>query len=234
MSTKILVVEDESKISQIVRAYLEKEGYLVQVASDGEQALEAIHRKMPDLIILDRMVPKVSGDLICSRLRQESDVPILMLSARSTEDDRVFGLQIGADDYLTKPFSPRELVARVQALLRRARRIEHGAPSCLVFDNGHLAIDPTRYEVRRDSQLIELTPTEFQLLLLLASHPGQVFQRERLLEEVRGGEFTGYDRTVDAHIKNLRQKIENDPKHPRLIRTVFGVGYRFNGEVESP
>lgn len=233
MKTQILIVEDEEKISQIVRAYLEKEGYDVAWAADGEEALHKLHTLRPDLVILDRMIPKVSGDLVCARIRQEGEIPILMLSARSTEDDRVFGLQIGADDYLVKPFSPRELVARVKALLRRSTRSKYPETAVLSFDEGQVIIDPVRYEVRSNQRLVDLTPTEFRLLLLLATHPGHVFPRERLIEEVMGSEFTGYDRTVDAHIKNLRQKIEPDPKRPRYIETVFGVGYRFAKEEAS-
>lgn len=234
MSSQILVVEDEAKIAQIIKAYLEKEGYLVSVAADGEEALKQLHLNPPDLVVLDRMIPKISGDLVCTRIRQEGETPILMLSARSTEDDRVFGLQIGADDYLIKPFSPRELVARVQALLRRASRTKTMEPALLAFDGGNITIDPVRYEVRLENRLIDLTPTEFRLLLLLATHPGRVFPRERLIEEVMGTEFAGYDRTVDAHIKNLRQKIEPHPKKPRYIQTVFGVGYRFAEEGNAP
>ncbi len=233
MSAHILVIEDEPKIAQIILAYLEKEGYTVTSAADGEEGLALFHRQTPDVIILDRMIPKVSGDLVCTKIRQESEVPILILSARSTEDDRVFGLQIGADDYLTKPFSPRELVARVQSLLRRANHRPANVPTALIFNGGHLRIDPNRYEVRKGDRVIDLTPTEFRLLLLLATHPGQVFKRERLLEEVHGAEMMVYDRTVDAHIKNLRQKIEENPKKPQYIQTVFGVGYRFTGEVTS-
>lgn len=230
MTAHILIVEDEEKIIQIIRAYLENEGYVVSSATDGEEALQQINSTPPDLIILDRMIPKISGDLLCARIRQDGEIPILMLSARSTEDDRVFGLQIGADDYLVKPFSPRELVARVQALLRRSARNKSTEPALLRFDNGHITIDPVRYEVRLGDKMIILTPTEFRLLLLLATHPGRVFPRERLIEEVMGSEFTGYDRTVDAHVKNLRQKIEANPRRPRYIQTVFGVGYRFAEE----
>lgn len=233
MSAQILVIEDEPKIAQIIQAYLEKEGYTVSTAANGEEGLALFHKKTPDVVILDRMIPKVSGDLVCTRIRQESEVPILILSARSTEDDRVFGLQIGADDYLTKPFSPRELVARVQSLLRRANHRPGNISAPLMFNGGLLRIDPSRYEVRKEERLIDLTPTEFRLLLLLATHPGQVFKRDRLLEEVHGSEMMVYDRTIDAHIKNLRQKLEENPKKPRYIQTVFGVGYRFAGEVSS-
>jgi DNA-binding response OmpR family regulator len=230
----ILVIEDEVKIVQIIRAYLEKEGYKVSTATDGEEALAAYRELQPDLVVLDRMLPKISGDLLCTRFRQDSDVPILILSARSTEDDRVFGLQIGADDYLTKPFSPRELVARVQALLRRCQRKNDPENRVIRLDQGRFVIDPGRFELRRDGHLVSLTPTEFNLLSILASHPGQVFRRAQLVEAAMGSvTFSGYDRTIDAHIKNIRQKIEADPGKPRYIQTVFGVGYRFAEERVS-
>jgi DNA-binding response OmpR family regulator len=231
---RILVVEDELKILQIIRAYLEKEGYEVSSATDGEAALSIFRSFQPDLIVLDRMLPKISGDLLCTRFRQESDIPIIILSARSTEDDRVFGLQIGADDYLTKPFSPRELVARIQALLRRCQRREDSENRVIRLDQGRFIIDPVRFELRRDGRLVSLTPTEFNLLTVLASHPGQVFRRAQLVEATMGSNaVSGYDRTIDAHIKNIRQKIEADPSRPKYIQTVFGVGYRFAGECVS-
>jgi len=226
----ILLVEDEEKVAQIIKAYLEKEGYTVKIATDGQSALEAVKTFDPELIILDRMLPKVSGDLICAQLRQEGDIPILMLSALTSEEDRVFGLRIGADDYLTKPFSPRELVTRVMALLRRAKRSPR--QSLLSFMGGRLQINPGKYEVMHEGKPVNLTPTEFQLLLLLVTHPGQVFRRERLLEQVQGANYTGYERTIDAHIKNIRRKIEPHSARPVYIQTVFGVGYRFIPEPD--
>lgn len=231
MKESILIVEDEEKVSQIIRAYLEREGYRVRIAANGASALEEIRKNPPDLVILDRMLPKVSGDFLCTQIRQAGEIPILMLSALTTEDDRIFGLQIGADDYLTKPFSPRELVARVMALLRRAGKKEEKT-GLLSFDGGKLIIDPLRYEVKRDGEIVNLTPTEFQLLLVMATHPGQVFRREQLLEKIQGSTFEGYERTIDAHIKNLRQKLEASPAKPVYIKTVFGVGYKFAPEEE--
>ncbi len=230
MNETILIVEDEAKVAQIIRAYLEKEGYKIRIITDGAKVIDEIKNNPPDLIILDRMLPNVSGDLLCTQIRQQNEIPILMLSALTTEEERIFGLQIGADDYMIKPFSPKELVTRVMALLRRSKKKERPAP--LVLDNGRLLIDPLKYEVYRDGTKLSLTPTEFQLLLMLAIHAGQVFRREALLEKLQGTSYEGYERTIDAHIKNLRQKLEPYPAKPRYIKTIFGVGYKFSPEQE--
>ena len=230
MNETILIVEDEAKVAQIIRAYLEKEGYKIRIITDGAKVIDEIKNNPPDLIILDRMLPNVSGDLLCTQIRQQNEIPILMLSALTTEEERIFGLQIGADDYMIKPFSPKELVTRVMALLRRSKKKERPAP--LVLDNGRLLIDPLKYEVYRDGTKLSLTPTEFQLLLMLAIHAGQVFRRESLLEKLQGTSYEGYERTIDAHIKNLRQKLEPYPAKPRYIKTIFGVGYKFSPEQE--
>ena len=230
MNETILIIEDEAKVTQIIRAYLEKEGYKIRIITDGAKVIDEIKNNPPDLIILDRMLPNVSGDLLCTQIRQQNEIPILMLSALTTEEERIFGLQIGADDYMIKPFSPKELVTRVMALLRRSKKKERPAP--LVLDNGRLLIDPLKYEVYRDGTKLSLTPTEFQLLLMLAIHAGQVFRREALLEKLQGTSYEGYERTIDAHIKNLRQKLEPYPAKPRYIKTIFGVGYKFSPEQE--
>ncbi|HBK67606.1 MAG TPA: DNA-binding response regulator [Firmicutes bacterium] len=230
MNETILIIEDEAKVAQIIRAYLEKEGYKIRIITDGAKVIDEIKNNPPDLIILDRMLPNVSGDLLCTQIRQQNEIPILMLSALTTEEERIFGLQIGADDYMIKPFSPKELVTRVMALLRRSKKKERPAP--LVLDNGRLLIDPLKYEVYRDGTKLSLTPTEFQLLLMLAIHAGQVFRREALLEKLQGTSYEGYERTIDAHIKNLRQKLEPYPAKPRYIKTIFGVGYKFSPEQE--
>ena len=230
MKESILIVEDEAKVAQIIRAYLEKEGYKIRIITDGAKVIDEIKNNPPDLIILDRMLPNISGDLLCTQIRQQNEIPILMLSALTTEEERIFGLQIGADDYMIKPFSPKELVTRVMALLRRSKKKERPAP--LVLDNGRLLIDPLKYEVYRDGTKLSLTPTEFQLLLILAIHAGQVFRRESLLEKLQGTSYEGYERTIDAHIKNLRQKLEPYPAKPRYIKTIFGVGYKFSPEQE--
>jgi DNA-binding response OmpR family regulator len=223
---KILVVDDEVKIVHVVRAYLEKEGYQVVAAYDGQQALDAARREHPDLIILDLMLPEMSGWDVCRSLRQESDVPVIMLTAQDEDTDKIVGLKLGADDYVTKPFNPKELMARVQAVLRRAGR---EAPKTRLLKAGGLRIDVDRREVRIDEREVHLTPTEFDLLVALAEHPGRVLSREQLLDRVAGGYLEGYDRAIDSHIKNLRQKIEPDPRRPRYVLTAFGVGYKFAG-----
>jgi len=221
--TKILVVDDEKKIVEIVRAYLEREGYEVSAAYDGKSALEAVKRMPPDLVVLDLMLPQISGWDVCRALRRTSNIPIIMLTARDEDADKLIGLELGADDYVTKPFSPREVVARVRAVLRRARG---GEPSTDVVRVHDLEIDPVRFTAIRDGRALALTPTEFKLLLTLAAHPGRAFTRLQLIDQVQGYAFEGYERTVDAHIKNLRQKLEPAPHHPCYVLTVHGVGYR--------
>lgn len=221
---RVLVVDDEKKIVESCRLYLEHAGYAVVSAYNGEQALAEARESRPDLIVLDLMLPRVDGLEVCRRLRMDSQVPIIMLTARSTEEDKLVGLELGADDYLIKPFSPRELVARVRAILRRAPPA--GASWC--FDD--IEIDLERHEVRRRGEVVTLTPREFDLLVALARTPGRAFTRGRLLEVVFGTGAEVLERTVDAHVKNLRRKIEDDPAAPRLVVTVAGVGYRFAGE----
>ncbi len=221
---KILVVDDESQITELLRSYLEREGYQVAVAADGEEALTMADAERPDLILLDLMLPKKNGFEVCREIRAKSRVPIIMLTARDEEPDKIVGLELGADDYITKPFSPREAVARVRAVLRRT---EPDAQEGKIIRTGGLEIDSLRHEVRKNGNVVELTPTEFKILETLADSPRRVYTRLQLVEEVQGYSFEGYERTIDAHIKNLRQKIEDDPKNPRLIGTVYGVGYRF-------
>ncbi len=221
---KILIVEDENKIAEIVRAYLEKEKFGVTVADTGEKALTVLKEGF-SLIILDLMLPDMSGEDICQAVRKDSDIPIIMLTAKSEEEDRIKGLGIGADDYVVKPFSPRELVARVKALLRRVK----GASDVLTFNSGDLVLDSTRFESRKKDSPVVLTPTEFKLLQCLAEHPGQVFTRLQLVNVILGYDFEGYDRTIDAHIKNIRHKIEDNQKKPSYLKTVYGVGYKFTG-----
>ena len=221
---RILVVDDEKKIVESCRLYLEHDGFEVVAAYNGEQALAESRQSRPDLVVLDLMLPRVDGLEVCRRLRAESQVPILMLTARSTEEDKLLGLGLGADDYLTKPFSPRELVARVRAILRRAPP----AGAALRFDGLELA--PERHEVRRRGEAVALTPREFDLLVALARAPGRAFTRARLVEAAFGADSDVLERTVDAHVMNLRRKIEDDPAAPRRIVTVPGVGYRFEGE----
>lgn len=219
----VLVVEDEPQIADIVRQYLEKDGYRVVVSADGARAAEEFSRLRPDLVLLDLMLPGLDGYEVCRRIRAQGTTPVIMLTARDEEADKLVGLELGADDYITKPFSPREVVARVRAVLRRARGSEPPAEPIRVLD---LEIDPVRFEARRAGTVLSLTPTEFKLLLTLARHPGRAFTRLQLIDQVQGYAFEGYERTVDAHVKNLRQKLEPDPRRPRYVLTVHGVGYR--------
>ncbi len=220
---KIMVVDDEKKIVQLVKAYLERNGYRVLAAYDGQEALNLAQREKPDLVVLDLMLPGLSGLDVCRTLRQESDVPIIMLTARAEETDKLVGLELGADDYVTKPFSPRELVARVRAVLRRTEP----TPMVERVAQGDITVDLVRHEAWVRGNLVPLTPTEFELLATLIQSPGRVFTRLQLLDKVLGLEYEGYERTIDAHVKNLRQKIEADSRNPRYVVTVYGVGYKF-------
>ena len=226
---KILIVEDEKKISEIVKAYLEKEGFRVSLAETGNEALKAL-KESPDLVILDLMLPDIPGEELCKIIRENSDVPVIMLTAKSGEEDRVKGLGIGADDYVVKPFSPRELVARVKAHLRRAVKTRRKIYS---YNSGGLKIDIENHEAFREGSLISLTPTEFKILVSLSENPGRVLSRDQLVTIVLGYDFEGYDRTIDAHVKNLRHKIEKDSKAPEFIQTVYGVGYKFTGTADE-
>ena len=225
----ILVVEDEKKIAELVRLYLESDGYRVLLAYDGLRALELARQGRPDLILLDLLLPGMDGLDVCRILQAESQTPIIMLTAKTTDEDKLSGLELGADDYITKPFNPREVLARVRAVLRRA----HGeaAQGPLEMHFADLVIDRRRHEVRVRSEPAKLTPTEFRLLEALAAEPGKAFTRTELLDQVFGYDFEGFERTVDAHVKNLRKKIEPDPRQPSYVETVHGVGYRFSGGV---
>jgi DNA-binding response OmpR family regulator len=222
----VLVVDDERKIRDLVRSYLEHAGYSVLVAESGARALEAVERARPDMLVLDLMLPDLSGEEIARTLRTRSDIPIIMLTAKVGEEDRVNGFRLGADDYLIKPFSPRELVARVDAVLRRAGGTSSGGDTAS-FDDGGLLVDPVTRSVVLDGAAVDLTRSEFDLLFALSSHPGRVFSRYELVSKVQGYDFEGYERTIDAHVKNLRRKLGDDPKHPRYVVTVIGVGYKF-------
>ena len=224
MGQTILVVDDEAGIVKLVRDYLERAGFDVLAARDGETALTLARVERPDLIVLDLMLPGVDGLDVCRRLRRESGVPIIMLTARVEEADRIVGLELGADDYVTKPFSPGELVARVRATLRRASG-EVG-PSTMLRA-GDVELDTASRTATVAGQPVDLTSTEFQLLATLVRQPGRIFSREQLLAAIHGVAFDGYDRSVDSHVKNLRRKIEPDPRRPSYIQTVYGVGYRF-------
>ncbi len=222
MGNRILVAEDDPKQAELIRLYLEREGHAVVVVSDGRQAIDEARRRAPDLVLLDVMMPRVDGLDVCRVLRRDSDVPIIMLTARSTEDDMLLGLDLGADDYITKPFSPRELVARVRTLLRRVGR----ATVTEIIEIGALRIDRARHEVRLAGQPVDVTPKEFAVLATLAGEPGRVFTRRSLLEAAFGFDYDGLERTIDVHVANLRKKIEIDPAEPALLLTVYGVGYK--------
>lgn len=226
---RILVVDDEPAILDVVRAYLEKEGFQVATATTGREALERTQQWRPHLIILDLMLPDLAGEEVCLRLRQETDVPILMLTAKSSKDEIVQGLALGADDYLTKPFSPKELAARVRAILRRVQGPTAPLVDRLSYNGGALVIDHRRQEVTVRGQPVSLTRTEWDLLTILSRHPGRVWSREELIVKLRGVDYPGEDRTIDAHIKKLRAKIEANPKNPEFILTVWGTGYKFGG-----
>lgn len=224
MNQHILVVDDEPKIGKLARDYLEQAGFRVQVAHDGVTALAAARHELPDLVVLDLNLPGMDGLDVCRSLRRESDVPIIMLTARVEETDRLIGLELGADDYITKPFSPRELVARVRTVLRRITG--QYSPTGLI-NVADLTIDLNGHRVNRGSEMLKLTRIEFNLLAVLAQNPGQTFSRAQLLDRIHGVSVGGYDRSVDAHVKNLRKKLELDPGDPQYIRTVYGIGYQF-------
>jgi two-component system, OmpR family, response regulator ResD len=223
-SVRVLVVDDEAIVRDVLTRYLEKEGFRVDAAEDGEVALELAARSRPDIVVLDLMLPKVDGFEVFRRLRGLGDVPVVMLTAKGEEVDRVVGLELGADDYVSKPFSPREVVARIRAVLRRGERVARDGILLVV---GGLEIDRPRREVRRDGSLLHLTRKEYDLLELLASHPGCTFTRTDLLESVWDFAWDGDSSTVTVHIRRLREKIEDDPSDPRHLVTVWGVGYRF-------
>ena len=224
---KIVVIEDEPSVQEVVRGYLERDGYVVFTAASGSEGLALAERLRPAMVILDLMLPDMPGEEICGEIRRRSDVPILMLTAKSAEEERVGGLALGADDYVTKPFSPRELVARVRAVLRRAGETETPLVERLSFDQGRLVIDTVRRDVFVGGEPVDLTPNEYRLLTTLARYPGRVYSRYELINHVQGYDYEGYERTIDSHVKNLRKKIEPDPKSPRYVETVVGAGYRF-------
>jgi DNA-binding response OmpR family regulator len=222
----VLVVEDERKIRDLVRDYLEREGLGVLTTGSGAEAIALARESRPDLLILDLRLPDVPGEEVAREVRTVSPVPILMLTAKASEAERIHGLELGADDYLTKPFSPRELVLRAQAILRRSGSATDGDDAAQSFGEGRLVIDDSRRELRVDGSEVALTPTEFGLLTALARVPGRVYSRYELVNRVRGYEFEGYERTIDSHVKNLRRKVERDPRHPEVVLTVLSGGYR--------
>lgn len=234
-SRRILLVEDEKTIREAVAAYLDREGYQVVGVGDGQTGLNEFELHHFDLVILDLMLPKLSGERVCRAIRDKSDVPIIMLTAKGEVEDRIIGLELGADDYLIKPFSPRELVARVRALLRRSHI--DSEPQREVLNFGRLIIDVSGHKILLENEEVDLTASEFKLLTTLARYPGRVYTRMELVEKVLGYDFEGYERTIDSHVKNLRAKLGDDPKSPTWLYTVHGVGYRFEapekGEQEA-
>lgn len=227
---KILVVDDEAQIVKVLRAYLEQSGFEVVGVSDGRSALQAFQREKPDFIILDLNLPGLDGLEVCRQVRRQSNIPILMLTARVDEADKLIGLELGADDYVVKPFSPREVAARVRTIFRRT---SGEAPQPELIRVGDLQIDLEQHTVRVGEQLIELTPTEFDILVVLARQPKRVFTRLQIMEQAQGNAFEGYERTIDAHIKNIRLKLEPNSKNPTYIQTVFGVGYKLEVKTDA-
>lgn len=223
MSKKILVVDDEPQIVKVLKAYLEKAGFQVVTAADGQAALHTFQREKPDFMILDLNLPEIDGLDVCRAVRHDSDIPILMLTARVEETDRLIGLELGADDYVLKPFSPREVVARVRTIFRRT---SPAAAKPTILQVGELVIDEGLHTVTLAGRSIDLTPTEFEILAVLARQPRRVFSRLQIMEQAQGSSFEGYERTIDAHIKNIRLKLEPNPKKPVYIHTVFGLGYK--------
>jgi two-component system OmpR family response regulator len=233
MTHPILIVEDDRKIARVVKVYLEGEGFRVTLAERGREALELVSKELPSLVVLDLMLPDMTGEEVCQELREIGDFPIIMLTAKSSEEEKVAGFALGADDYVVKPFSPRELVARVKAVLKRTKKGDFSTTGSMSFNKGMLIIDGRSYEVKKKGDAINLTSTEFKILSVLAGTPGKVFTRGELVENALGYQFEGYERSIDAHIKNLRQKIEDNPQNPLFINTVYGVGYKFSGVIDA-
>jgi DNA-binding response OmpR family regulator len=229
----IAIIDDEENIVDVVKSYLEKSGYKVVYAYSGGEAMALIDKYVPSLIILDLMLPDISGEDLCRAIRKKSRVPIIMLTAKIQEEEVVSGLAIGADDYVTKPFSPRQLMARVDALLRRVSDEPVPLFSELSMNDGELVADILRHEVRKNGKPVALTPDEYNILMVMLKYPTKVFTRDELIAFALDDEFDGFDRIIDTHIKNIRQKIENDPKSPRYVQTVHGVGYKFGGELDE-
>jgi len=229
----VFIVEDDRKIAKVVKVYLEEAGYRVMHFEKGRDAVDAVMKEKPLLVILDLMLPDTTGEEVCQEIKESADIPIIMLTSKSSEEERVAGFALGADDYVVKPFSPRELVYRVKALLKRAQKNDLGAAEPMSFNQGALVVDGHSYMVMKHGQTVDITPTELKVLFSLASAPGKVMTREELVDRALGYQFEGYERSIDAHIKNIRHKIEDDPKNPALILTIYGVGYRFSGKKDA-
>lgn len=233
MPPTIFIIEDDPKIARVVKAYVEGAGFTARQFNEGLPALEAARRQPPDLVILDLMLPDIAGEELFQDLKSLGDIPVIMVTSKSSEEERVAGLALGADDYVVKPFSPRELAFRVQAVLKRFKGAAGGTGAVLSFDGGKLVLDGQTFGVNLEGQPVTLTASEFRILLALAGQPGRIFTREELIEKALDYHFEGYDRTIDAHIKNIRKKIESDPRKPDYVQTVYGVGYRFGGRKDA-
>jgi len=229
---KILVIEDEEKVLNIVKSYLEKEGFEPIVSLRGEEGLDKFYEHSPDLIVLDLMLPDISGEEICKVIKKESDIPVVMLTAKSSVDERIEGLSLGADDYLIKPFSPRELMMRIKVILKRYGSTK-SLEDKLSYNNGDLVINKKEKLVYKNQKQLKLTASEYRLITYMAENENINLSREIIIQKVFGIEFDGYDRTIDTHIKNIRKKIEDNPKNPKYIITVFGLGYKFEGEFKK-
>lgn len=233
MLPPVLIVEDDIKLARIVKAYLEGADFRTVQASSVREALQIARAELPLAAILDLGLPDGSGEELCQTLKEMGDFPVIMLTAKSSEEERLAGFALGADDYMVKPASPRELVCRLKAVLKRYERSSSTAGTITSFNNGTLVLDSRRHQITRDGHSVAVTPTEFKLLLTLASTPGRTFTRDELVSRALGYQFDGYDRSIDAHIKNLRQKIEIDPRTPEYLKTVYGIGYLFAGDRDA-
>lgn len=233
MLPPVLIVEDDTKLARVVKAYLEGADFRTVLAATVREALERIGEELPLAAILDLGLPDGSGEELCQTLKEAGDFPVIMLTAKSSEDERIAGFALGADDYMVKPASPRELVCRLKAVLKRYERGSLSPESTISFNHGALVFNSLRHQISRDGVPVAVTPTEFKLLLTLAAAPGRTFTRDELVSRALGYQFEGYDRSIDAHIKNLRQKIEADPRTPEYLKTVYGVGYLFAGERDA-
>jgi two-component system OmpR family response regulator len=233
MSRLVFIVEDDPKIAKVLKVYLESSGYSVRAFDRGKDAIDAAGKSLPMLLLLDLMLPDISGEEVFMKMRDFGDFPIIILTSRASEEERLAGFALGADDYIVKPFSPREVVYRVKAVLKRSEKADLVMSEILSFDNGRLVLDGRRYELKKQGETVHLTPTEFKLLFTLASHPGMTLSRQALVEEALGYQFEGYERSIDAHVRHIRQKIEDDPSEPRFVLTIYGVGYLFSGNPDD-
>ena len=234
MLRPVLVVEDDRKIANVIKVYLQEAGFRVKHTDSGREAVELALKERPAVVILDLMLPDISGEEVCQELKEIDDIPVIMVTSKYSEEERVAGFALGADDYVVKPFSPRELVYRVKSVLKRVEKADMAGTRPLSFNKGGLVVDGQSYEVRSAGEEVKITSTEFKVLHTLAAQPGRVLTRDELVVKALGYQFEGYERSIDAHIKNIRRKIEPDTKNPIYVQTVYGVGYRFSGKPDAP